>query len=195
MQADHTPPAAMRLLLSTLLLLPLASAYSWQSFASLLSSPTNNLKGLAWKAPHTTAGTAAVPLRLEESLTAAASLPSKEPAGVLPVVLWHGMGDSCCDPHTTGAVKNYLQKQLGAVQELSSSNRIAYHMIRIVFFFYQETRRHPIRYQKLVVLLFWVCAEQSIDILQRHNRAARNCCHRASSQDCTEKGCRSCAAV
>lgn len=90
---------------------------------------------MAWKAPHTTAGTAAVPLHLEESLTAAASLPSKAPVGVLPVVLWHGMGDSCCDPHTTGAVKNYLQKQLGAVQELSSSNRIAYHMIRIVFFF------------------------------------------------------------
>ncbi|MEW5302636.1 MAG: hypothetical protein WDW38_008045 [Sanguina aurantia] len=113
----------MRLLLSTLLLLPLASAYSWQSLASLLSSPTTNLKGLAWKATHTTAGTAAVPLHLEEILTAAASLPNKASHGVLPVVLWHGMGDSCCDPHTTGAVKNYLQEQLGVyVHSIATGN-------------------------------------------------------------------------
>lgn len=31
----------------------------------------------------------------------------------LPVVLWHGMGDSCCNPLTTGAVAEFLRKELG----------------------------------------------------------------------------------
>lgn len=199
----HTPPVAMRLLLSTLLLLPLASAYSWQSLASLLSSPTTNLKGLAWKATHTTAGTAAVPLHLEEILTAAASLPNKASHGVLPVVLWHGMGDSCCDPHTTGAVKNYLQEQLGAVQELALSHETGRKSTCAGWLVdsQQESSGHPERYQKwLVVLMCRVCAEQSRVIrgpviLPRHTHAAQRCRRHASSQDCTGRGCQPGAAV
>ena len=30
-----------------------------------------------------------------------------------PVVLWHGMGDSCCNPLSMGSVKKMLEKELG----------------------------------------------------------------------------------
>ncbi len=30
----------------------------------------------------------------------------------LPVVLWHGMGDSCCAPHSIGAVANRIRKAI-----------------------------------------------------------------------------------
>lgn len=33
----------------------------------------------------------------------------------LPVVLWHGMGDSCCADYSIGAVKNHIQKLLPGV--------------------------------------------------------------------------------
>ena len=29
-----------------------------------------------------------------------------------PVVLWHGMGDNCCNPLSMGAVKTMLEKEL-----------------------------------------------------------------------------------
>ena len=31
----------------------------------------------------------------------------------LPVVLWHGMGDSCCNTHSIGAVRKRIQELLG----------------------------------------------------------------------------------
>mmetsp|Transcript_33418 Transcript_33418/g.60379 ORF Transcript_33418/g.60379 Transcript_33418/m.60379 type:complete len:320 (-) Transcript_33418:239-1198(-) len=31
----------------------------------------------------------------------------------LPVVIWHGMGDTCCDSHSIGSIKNLIEKQLG----------------------------------------------------------------------------------
>jgi len=30
-------------------------------------------------------------------------------SGYLPIVVWHGMGDSCCDPNSIGAVVQYIQ--------------------------------------------------------------------------------------
>lgn len=33
----------------------------------------------------------------------------------LPVVLWHGMGDSCCNTHSIGAVRKRIQELLGGV--------------------------------------------------------------------------------
>jgi len=32
-----------------------------------------------------------------------------------PVVLWHGMGDTCCDPLSMGAIKRYIEKELPGV--------------------------------------------------------------------------------
>ncbi len=31
----------------------------------------------------------------------------------LPVVLWHGMGDSCCNNHSIGAIATLIRQQLG----------------------------------------------------------------------------------
>lgn len=36
-----------------------------------------------------------------------------------PVVLWHGMGDSCCNPLSMGSVKKMLEKELGGAYVLS----------------------------------------------------------------------------
>lgn len=33
----------------------------------------------------------------------------------LPVVLWHGMGDNCCDPESMGAIKNIIESQIPGV--------------------------------------------------------------------------------
>ena len=30
-----------------------------------------------------------------------------------PVIIWHGMGDSCCNPLSMGWIKNRLEKKLG----------------------------------------------------------------------------------
>lgn len=42
-----------------------------------------------------------------------------EPAPIRPIVLWHGMGDSCCFPFSLGALKNNLEKSLPGVYVLS----------------------------------------------------------------------------
>ena len=34
--------------------------------------------------------------------------------GSLPVVLWHGMGDSCCSSYSIGGVSEFISDQLGA---------------------------------------------------------------------------------
>lgn len=33
----------------------------------------------------------------------------------VPVVLWHGMGDSCCNPMSMGAIKTYIEKNLPGI--------------------------------------------------------------------------------
>ena len=44
-------------------------------------------------------------------------VPLREPKpnldGSLPVVLWHGMGDSCCAPYSIGKVASYISDELG----------------------------------------------------------------------------------
>jgi len=39
--------------------------------------------------------------------------------GPLPVVLWHGMGDSCCNPESMGAIKKLIQDNVPGVYVLS----------------------------------------------------------------------------
>ena len=34
-------------------------------------------------------------------------------ASPLPVVIWHGMGDSCCSNHSIGAIGNLIRQELG----------------------------------------------------------------------------------
>ena len=36
--------------------------------------------------------------------------------GPLPIVLWHGMGDSCCNPLSLGSFKDTLQKLMPGTQ-------------------------------------------------------------------------------
>jgi palmitoyl-protein thioesterase len=36
-----------------------------------------------------------------------------------PIVMWHGMGDSCCNPFSMGSVKRYLESKLPGVYVLS----------------------------------------------------------------------------
>ncbi|XP_067640056.1 palmitoyl-protein thioesterase 1 [Eurosta solidaginis] len=47
--------------------------------------------------------------------------------GALPVVLWHGMGDSCCFPFSMGAIKKLIQKELNGtyVRSLKIGGSIA----------------------------------------------------------------------
>ena len=40
---------------------------------------------------------------------------AKTDNGTLPIVLWHGMGDSCCNPLSMGAIKSLLEDQLSNV--------------------------------------------------------------------------------
>ena len=47
-------------------------------------------------------------------------LPESNRTRQLPVVLWHGMGDSCCNSHSIGAVRNRIQQVLGGEEILSN---------------------------------------------------------------------------
>lgn len=52
------------------------------------------------------------------ALASAFAAPQEDAASAtpppLPIVLWHGMGDTCCDPLTTGGVEKALAKHYGA---------------------------------------------------------------------------------
>lgn len=37
-------------------------------------------------------------------------------AGHLPVVFWHGLGDTCCNPLSLGGFADYLEKQLNGTK-------------------------------------------------------------------------------
>ena len=49
---------------------------------------------------------------------------------VLPMVIWHGLGDTCCNPFTTGALKKEFKKNIPGVYVLS---------LKIGYSFLQET--------------------------------------------------------
>lgn len=40
-------------------------------------------------------------------------------ADPVPVVLWHGMGDSCCNPFSMGSIKWLIEKHIDGVYVLS----------------------------------------------------------------------------
>ncbi len=42
-------------------------------------------------------------------------LPAAARANALPVVLWHGMGDSCCSLGSVGSIKKLIEDKLGAL--------------------------------------------------------------------------------
>lgn len=42
--------------------------------------------------------------------------PPSRQAAALPVVLWHGMGDSCCGAASVGALKTMIEEELGAAR-------------------------------------------------------------------------------
>jgi len=43
----------------------------------------------------------------------------KDKNGPLPIVMWHGMGDTCCNPLSLGSIKKLLQEQIPGVNVLS----------------------------------------------------------------------------
>ena len=47
--------------------------------------------------------------------------------GSLPVVLWHGMGDSCCAPYSIGKVASYISEELGAQCEAPACASVCLH--------------------------------------------------------------------
>ncbi|GLI68395.1 hypothetical protein VaNZ11_012781 [Volvox africanus] len=52
-------------------------------------------------------------LELGEAFSPDLWKPLSNSFGSLPVVLWHGMGDSCCAPHSIGAIAKLIEFQLG----------------------------------------------------------------------------------
>ncbi|ELV12383.1 Palmitoyl-protein thioesterase 1 [Tupaia chinensis] len=42
-----------------------------------------------------------------------------DPPTPLPLVIWHGMGDSCCNPLSMGAVKKMVEKKIPGIYVLS----------------------------------------------------------------------------
>jgi palmitoyl-protein thioesterase len=52
-------------------------------------------------------------------LLVALSFLSSTLAGPTPVVLWHGMGDSCCNPESMGAIKRMIESNIPEVYVLS----------------------------------------------------------------------------
>jgi palmitoyl-protein thioesterase len=52
-------------------------------------------------------------------VVSALGAPVKDGATPTPVVLWHGMGDSCCNPLSMGGIKKTIQEQIPGVYVLS----------------------------------------------------------------------------
>ncbi|XP_021562199.1 palmitoyl-protein thioesterase 1 isoform X3 [Carlito syrichta] len=52
--------------------------------------------------------------------TGAAGAPRQhDPPTPLPLVIWHGMGDSCCNPLSMGAIKKMVEKKIPGIYVLS----------------------------------------------------------------------------
>ncbi|XP_054619047.1 palmitoyl-protein thioesterase 1-like [Dunckerocampus dactyliophorus] len=49
----------------------------------------------------------------------AASMTVNEANGTVPLVLWHGMGESCCDPVNMGAIKQMIEHMIPGIYVLS----------------------------------------------------------------------------
>ncbi len=49
------------------------------------------------------------------SASVAARWPAKSTATPTPIVIWHGMGDNCCNPWSMGYVRKLLQRHLPGV--------------------------------------------------------------------------------
>ncbi|XP_044142322.1 palmitoyl-protein thioesterase 1 [Bufo gargarizans] len=45
--------------------------------------------------------------------------PVQERGGPLPLVIWHGMGDSCCNPFSMGSIKKLVEQQVPGIYVLS----------------------------------------------------------------------------
>ena len=52
-------------------------------------------------------------LLLSSSLSLCQGLIRDDPPDPVPILIWHGMGDSCCNPWSMGAVKKMLEKNVG----------------------------------------------------------------------------------
>ncbi|XP_011934712.1 PREDICTED: palmitoyl-protein thioesterase 1 isoform X2 [Cercocebus atys] len=50
---------------------------------------------------------------------AARALHHLDPPAPLPLVIWHGMGDSCCNPLSMGAIKKMVEKKIPGIYVLS----------------------------------------------------------------------------
>eukprot|EP00064_Thunnus_orientalis_P021313 superscaffoldBa00006385_g21473 len=49
-----------------------------------------------------------------------AASPARDPNnGTVPLVLWHGMGDSCCNPLSMGAIKKMIEGDISGIYVLS----------------------------------------------------------------------------
>ncbi|XP_001381180.3 palmitoyl-protein thioesterase 1 [Monodelphis domestica] len=51
--------------------------------------------------------------------SASASSADEPPPEPLPLVIWHGMGDSCCNPLSMGAIKKMVEKKIPGIYVLS----------------------------------------------------------------------------
>ena len=51
--------------------------------------------------------------------TALLGLASAQPAAPVPVVLWHGMGDTCCNPLSLGKIQKDIEAALPGIRVLS----------------------------------------------------------------------------
>ncbi|KAM9340321.1 palmitoyl-protein thioesterase 1 [Symphorus nematophorus] len=52
-------------------------------------------------------------------LLAAGSPAYKSNNGTVPLVLWHGMGDNCCNPLSMGAIKRMIEEEISGIYVLS----------------------------------------------------------------------------
>uniref|UniRef100_A0A182QYH0 Palmitoyl-protein thioesterase 1 n=1 Tax=Anopheles farauti TaxID=69004 RepID=A0A182QYH0_9DIPT len=53
------------------------------------------------------------------------TLVERATAQSLPIVLWHGMGDTCCFPFSLGGVKRFLESEIGVyVKSIEIGNSI-----------------------------------------------------------------------
>uniref|UniRef100_H3CG59 Palmitoyl-protein thioesterase 1 n=1 Tax=Tetraodon nigroviridis TaxID=99883 RepID=H3CG59_TETNG len=52
-------------------------------------------------------------------LVSGGPVPVRDHNGTVPLVLWHGMGDSCCNPLSMGAVKKMMEEEIPGIYVLS----------------------------------------------------------------------------
>uniref|UniRef100_A0A2I3GQY2 Palmitoyl-protein thioesterase 1 n=1 Tax=Nomascus leucogenys TaxID=61853 RepID=A0A2I3GQY2_NOMLE len=65
---------------------------------------------------------------------ASRALQHLDPPAPLPLVIWHGMGDSCCNPLSMGAVKKMVEKKIPGIYVLSLEIGKTLMEVRTAFF-------------------------------------------------------------